>query len=385
MHSFQRPPAPRLGRLVFGGLTLLLALGLSTQPASSQDFKFTTLTKGEFGGSLGTMMKLVPGAMDPIREATYLKGSLIRTDDDDGFTVTDGTEGRITQVNDEAQTFFSFTIQQMQERMTAAMAEASAEAGEMPEEAPVEAAEEDPEVSFDIKMSTDRTGRTQDFGEYSAEQVLMIIEMIPRTDEARDAMEEGGSMVLFNELWLSTDFPAYEEYMAAQAKLGEAFMEGGGGADMAAAYQQAFASDPRMKEAFEENMEAMKELDGMQVKSVSSFVTVPAGMSLDRDAVLAATDQPLSESVGSAVSNAAAEEAEKAARGAVRGLTRGLFGRGNKEEPKEESEPVPAQFILMRITSYLDEFSTGLLPETLFITPDGYTEEVPEWLRGGIN
>ncbi len=378
MIRIERPLAPRPGLMMFGSFVLLFALGLPTQHALGQDFSFTTVTTGEFGGSLGTMMKLVPGAMDPIREATYLKGALIRTDDTDGYTVMDGAEARITQVNDETKTFFSFTIQEMQARMTAAMAEA----GEAQATAEREAEQpEEAEVSFDIKLSTDRTGRTQDFGEYSAEQVLMIIETVPRTDEARDAVEEGGSMVLFTELWLSKDFPAYEQYMAAQAELGEAFVESGGGSDMASAYQQAFASDPRMQDAFEENLEAMKDLDGMQVKSVSSFVTVPAGMPLDRDAVLAATDQTLSESVGSAVGNAAAKEAEEAARGAVRGLTRGLLGRGKKEEPKEE--PAPAQFILMRITSLLDGFSTDPLSDDLFTNPPEYTEEVPEWLRGG--
>lgn len=375
-----RPTSPRRGRLLLGVLTVALALGLTALPASSQDFSFTSITKGEFGGTLGTLMKLVPGAMDPIEEATYLKGSQIRTDDESGFTVMDGAEGRITQVNDEAQTYFSFTLEEMQARMEAYMAGAQAEMEEVPEEVPE--AQEDPEVSFEVKLSTDRTGRSQDFGEYSAEQVLMIIEMIPRTEEARDAAEEGGSMVLFTELWLSTDFPAYEEYMAAQAELGEAFM-GGAGADMAASFQQAFASDPRMQEAFEENMEAMKELDGMQVKSVSSFVVVPAGLSLDRDAILAATDQPLGEGVGSALGNAAEEGAKDAARNAVSGLTRGLFGRGKKEE--EPEEPAPAQSILMRITSLVDGFSTGPLSDTLFVSPAGYTEDVPEWLRGGQN
>lgn len=379
MTGMKRPKFPLVRRLTPGSLALVLTLCLPGHHASAQDFSFTTMTKGEFGGSLGTMMKVVPGATDPTRETTYMKGTLIRTDDTDGYTVMDGAEARITQVNDKNRTYFSFTMEEMQARMAAMMAQANAEAAEMPEEEM--ANPEEAEVSFDVKFSTDRTGRTQDFGDYSAEQVLMIIEIVPRTEEAREAAEEGGSMVLFTELWLSTDFPAYEQYLAAQEELGKAVMESGGAADVASAYQQAFASDPRMQEAFEKNVEAMKELEGMQVKSVSSFVMVPAGMSLDRDAVFAAADQPLSESVGSAVGNAAAKGAEEAARGAVRGLTRGLLGRGKKEEPKEE--PAPTQFILMRITSVLEDFSTATLSDDLFTYPSDYTEDVPEWLKGG--
>jgi len=378
MFGTPRFSASRLGRAHILSLLTLAAAALSTTPANAQDLTFTTITEGEFGGQLGTMMRMVPGANDPIRQTTYMKGTLTRTDNDDGFTVMNPAEGRFTEVMHPSQTYYSFTIAQMQERMAAAFADVEA----MPDEEVPAAPEEEEEVSFDVKLSSERTGRVEDFGEYTAEQVLLIIEMIPRTDEARDAMEEGGAMVLFTELWMSQDFPGYEEYMEAQKEMGEAFMASGGGQDLAAAYQQAFASDPRMQEAFAENLEAMKEVEGMQVRSISSFVIVPAGVEFNADAILAANDQPLGEGVGSALGGAAKEGAKEAARGAVRGLTRGLLGRRSREEPKEE-KPAPAQSILMRMKSYIEGISTDVLSMDLFGPPEGYTEEVPEWIGGG--
>ena len=118
------------------------------------------------------------------------------------------------------------------------------------------------EVSFDVRFSTDRTGRTQSFGGYSAEQVLMTVEIVPRSEEVAAEEAEAGPMVLLTELWMSEDFPGYEAVQEAQAEMGREFLESGG-SGMADAFQQAFASDPRMQEAFEKNMEEMKELTGI--------------------------------------------------------------------------------------------------------------------------
>jgi len=383
MIRFQNPPAKWYSPLLLGGLVVLSALTVPTHPLSAQDFSYTTVTRGEFGGTLGTMMKMVPGATDPTRETTYLKGSLMRTDQGETSTIMDMSEGRFTMLMHEPKTFYSFTLEEMRERMTTALAEAEVAQAEA-EVAQAQAAQppEEEEPAFDIRVSTDRTGRTQDFGGYSAEQFLMVIEMVPRTQEAEEAIQESGSMVLLTELWLSEDFPGYEAFQAAQEEMGKEFLESGGGEEIAAAFQQAFASDPRMQEAFELSMEEMKDLGGMQVKTVTSFVTVPAGMPFDGEAILAAADQPLSEGVGSAMGDAAAEGAKEAARRSVRGLTRGLLGRRKKEEPPEEAQPQPVQTIIMRMTSLLEDVSTAVLSADLFRPAADYTEKAPEWIGG---
>ncbi len=382
MIQFHSPPAKWYRRLLLGGLAILSALAIPTDPVSSQDFTYTTVTTGEFGGTLGMLMQMVPGAEDPTRETTYLKGSLMRTDRGETSTIMDWSEGRLTMLMHEPKTFYSFTLEQMQDRVAAtatlAVAEAEAEAAQVEGAQPSEQGE----PAFDIRVSTDRTGQTQDFGGYSAEQVLMVIEIVPRAEEAEAAVQDSGSIVLLTELWLSEDFPGYEAFQAAQEEIGKEFLESGGGEGIAAAFQQAFDSDSRMQGAFEKSMEEMEDLKGMQVKTVTSFVTVPAGVSFDREAVLAAAGQPLSEGVGSAIAAAAAEEV---ARGAVRNLTRGLLGRRRQreEEPPEETQPQPVQNTIMRITSILEDVSSAVLSADLFRPSADYTEDTPEWIGGG--
>lgn len=120
----------------------------------------------------------------------------------------------------------------------------------------------------------------------------------------------------------------------------------------------------------------------MAVKTVTSFVTVPAGKDFDAEQVLAMAEEPLSTSMGEAAKGAAAEGAKEAARGAVRGLTRGLFGR-KKEEPEEEAPPEPVQTIIMRTTSLVQDIRTGSLPDDLFRPPADYQETDPPWRGTG--
>jgi len=362
--------------LVFGTVTALcLAGALGESEAAGQDLTYTSVTRGEFGGGLGTLMRLVPDAQEPTRETVYLKGSLMRTDEGSTSTILDLGEGRFTHLDHEARTFYSFTMAEMQERMAAAVEEArGAEAAESPER---QGAQE-PEVTYDVRFSIDRTGQRMSFEGYSAEQVLMVVEVIPRSTDPDAAQEEPGSMVLLSDLWMSTDFPGLAAIREAQAKAAAESM-GTGEGGFAAAMQQAFASDPRMQEAFERNAEELQGLDGLAVKTVSYFLLLAPGAELDRAAVLAAADQPLGPGVGEAAAGAAAAGAREAARGAVRGLTRGILGRRQQEEAPPQAEAAPSQSIVLRTTSLVEGVSTGTLSEDLFRPPAGYTEKRPDW------
>ena len=147
---------------------------------------------------------------------------------------------------------------------------------------------------------------------------------------------------------------------------------------MVAGLQQAFASDPRMKEAFETSMEEMKELEGMAVKTVSSFVMVPAGMELDRDAVLAAIDQPLGSGMGDLMGQAAG----RGARDAVGRIAGGILGRRRQQQEEPQAEAA-TQTIMMRITSTVEDVQTGPVSDDLRRPPSDYEEKAPEWMGIG--
>jgi len=371
-----------LRTLCLSTLALFLSISLTPRTVLAQGVSYTTVSKGEFGGSLGTLMRIVPGAQDEIRETTHIRGALMRIDSDMSSTILNAEEGRFTVEEHEGKTFFSYTLEEMMAEMSANLAEVEAEQEEIAaQQEEIQQEEDEPEISFEVKISTEQTGRTMEIGGYPAEQFLMVLEVVPTSQEAVEAAVESGTMAVLTELWVSRDFPGWQELKEAQAKMAEEAMGQTGASDFAGAIQQALASDPRMQEAFEENMEAMKEMDGLAVKTVTSFVTVPPGKDFDSDNVLAMADQPLSEGVGEVVADAAAEEAKEAARGAVRNLTRGILGRRGRqeEEPEEEAQPDPVQTILMRTTSTVEDITTGPLSDDLFKPRPNYREKDPPW------
>jgi hypothetical protein len=358
------------------GLAAMVLLTLTLTPGralQAQDLSYTTVTKVEFGGAMGMMMQMVPDTQQDMSQTVYIKGNLMRTDDDDTSTITDMAEGRFTHLDHGSRTWYSVTLAQMQEQMEQAR-EQMAQSPEYPGAAmpPTE------EGSFEIRMSTDRTGRKRDFDGYSAEQVLITMEMVPTSPEAVEAADTTGKMVLFTELWISNDFPGAEAYQAAQERMGEAFMEGGG-AGMAGAMSQAMMGNPDMKKAMEQNREEMKNVEGVAVRTVTQFVSVPAGMEFDPDAVLTAEDQPLPTSEMPSVADAAKE----AAGGALGRRLGGLLGRRNQEREEPETPTGPTtQSITMRSISTIQEINTGSLPDDLFQPPPDYTERQPDWMKG---
>ena len=356
----------------YGATAAVFALSLIIPSmASAQDLTYTTVTRVEFGGTMGMMARMVPDMESETQQTVFLKGSQMRTDDGDTSTIFDVTEGRYTMVEHPSRTYFTTTLGQMQEQM-----EQTRE--RMGRESPMVGQGPPPGASFEFEVSMDRTGETRSFDGYTAEQVLLTMEMVPASPEAEEAAAAMGRTVLFTEMWLSSDFPGADAYRRAQEEMGEAFMAGGGG-EMAGAMAQAMAGNPSFQEAMEKNMAEMKDMEGVPVRTTTHMVSVPAGMEFDAEAVLAAADQPLE----SVEMPSMADAAREAARGALGRRMGGLLGRRNQEEeePREPEAPA-AQTITMRSVSTLQDIRTESLSADLFQPPAGYEERQPEWLRG---
>jgi len=292
---------------------------------------------------------------DAVEQTTYMKGSLVRTDDGTTSSIMDWASGDIVQMDHTARTYTRFNFKEMASAMADAMGEAAGEASMEPT-----AETPEPEPQFEFKMSTDHTGRTETVGGYEADQVLLTIEIVP-VEGSQEGPE--GTMAVVSELWLSTDFPEYQRMKELQTEVAGQFSESlsdGGGAGL----QGLQGIDPRMGEAWAKNLEAMQELEGSPLRTTMHFVMVPSDQELDREAVLAADEEGL----GSAAAGAAAEEVSSA-------LSRlGRFGR-KQEEPEEAA---PAQMSLMRATTEITNVTTTSLDDALFLVPDGYTERVME-------
>ena len=362
--------------LMLAGILGSLSLFSLPGPLYAQGVRYTSVSRGEFGGMLGTLMQMAPDAQEEIRETVFIKGSLMRSDHGETSTINDMATGRYTVINHEERSWFTMEMAEMMEQFQEMGAE-----GEWAEEAAEDEDPEDEVPEVEVRVTTERTGRTERFDGYTAEQVFMTMEVIPVTEEARASAEATGNMVVFTELWLSEDFPGMEALEEARAEFARgASDQGAGGYN--AALQQAFSQDPRLRDAMEKNMEEMGELQGIPVKTVTSMVMVPLGQGFDAEAVVAASDEPLaSGGMGDLLGQAAGAAASGAAREAM-GRLGGILGRKKKEEERP-AEAARTQAIFMRITSLLEDVQTSGIPDSVFEPPADYTrEEAPGW-RGG--
>lgn len=324
-------------------LASLLAAAALHAPAAAQGVTYVTVTKPEMSGTMGMMARMVPGATSETKVTTYLQGDLQRTDEGEATsTITHMGEGRFTYLDHKAKTYYSLTLAEM-------MAQAQAAMGGMAEAQPAGGAPE---------LKVERTGKTQRFDGYTAEQLLMWTE--PTAGAAPQEEEGMGRMAFLVELWFSKDFPGYAELKKAQDAMG---------ASAAAGMQGAFAADPAMMEAGRKIAEEMKGIEGIPVRTVTSFVMVPPGAEFDRGAVLAASDKP----VGGGGGGAAA-----AAAGAARQALGGIMGRGRRQQQEQPApDAAPTQTVYMRVTQTVQDVKTGAIPAERFQVPAGYKEVAP--------
>ncbi|MDH3496690.1 MAG: hypothetical protein OER21_08005 [Gemmatimonadota bacterium] len=341
-------------------VALVVAAWLVPMSARGQDVRYTTVSRAEFGGALGRMMKLMGGTKDAT-EVTSIKGLRMRTDDEGNSTVLD-LEGRaFTWMDHESKTYMTMTFEQAAARAKAAMEgmEDSLKAAE--DQAP----DAEPEtVRYEVRFATDRTGKRAKVAGYEAEQVFfqLDIEAIPirQEDETEEeAMERAGTLVILSDLWLSTTFPGYQAKKAQERRWAEILGSTETGSPEMA---QAFKFDPRIKQGFERLAEEMKGIEGEAIRSMIHVVSVPHGVTFDRAPVLKDANKKLSDDVA----GAAAEGAKNAAVGAITG---GLFGRKREAEP-----PKPKQGTFMRIRSEVTQCSTAPLGDDVFLVPAGYAE-----------
>lgn len=348
-------------------------------PLQAQSLSYTTAHEVEFSGAMGGMMKMLPDAQVDQRQVVHIKGTRMRLDSGNLSTLMEVTDGRYTMLDHQSRTFYSLTAEDMQAQLEQAQEQLAAfGAPSVSAPGPAE------EGAYELEISKDRTGQARLFNGYSAEQILITMEIVPVSPAAMETAAMTGRTVIFTELWISTDVPGAAEYREAQKTMGKAILESRG-PEIAGVLSQALAGNPSMQEAIERNWAEMQDaemqdMEGVPVLTVINVVSVPAGAAFDPGAVLDAADQPLE--VGELPSTP--EAALEMAREILGGLMGGVQGRRSREEtePVIPAGPV-AQTITMRSTATLEEIRTDNLPDDLFRPPPDYTERRPPWMKGG--
>jgi len=361
----------------------VLALALPTA-VSAQDIKYTETSKVEAFISL-------PGMGGPIQSTTYVSGGRVRTDTDNQSTIMDYVDGSMTEMDHEAKTYFTLSFADMMANAQAMMSNAQAEMEQARTEAQAErqqaGAEQQPEVKLDFDLKVDKLGDGGMVSGYPTQHVLLVMKAkaTSATPDPETGEEVSGTMVFATDMWVSKEFPGYKALQNAQLKAAKDLspemrkqME-----EMAESSSDMMATMPGIQgggDGMQKMAEEMQKIDGTPLRSLTYQLMLPEGVEFDKDAVLAMADKPIpSFSLGAAMKQGMKEGVKDALKGGLGGL----LGR-KKEAPKPAAdEAAPAQAILMRFTTMVEDVGTAALPESTFKPDPGYKEVQPAWMKTG--
>lgn len=370
----------------FGAVALAFSLlVLSGSHTVAPDVTYVSVTSVELAGALGRAANLVSrltGQSTDLSETVYLKGNKMLRGDEETSMLFDLDAERIVTLNHEQNTYSILTFADFRSRMEEMVSDVTdemengdaADEGDEPGSGEADPQnEEAPQMDFRFDFAVDPTGETGTVNGHRAERFLMTISMEARqADAAEPSSEEAvpeGTLVIASDLWMSSDLPGYDEYESFHREfaerfggsmLGEAEMQ-----SMAGALQQAFASDPRIREGLEKAQAEAANLEGVEVKNVTHVVLVAAGETFDPALAFQSAQQVEEE-----------EEEERPARGLGRFARRlAQQAAGLADEPEEEAAAESAtQGTLLTVTTEMRDYSTASVPASIFDLPGDYRE-----------
>lgn len=338
-------------------LALVGALVWAPTQAVGQDVQYETVTRMELPGAMGTMMRAAArlgGGDTESVEKTYIKGRRMRTDNDGSSVILDLDAGRFTVLNHESRSYSTFTMEEMVQRAQATADQAGANRSEV-------MGNDDGEFRMDVRFSVDDTGERDRVAGFNARRFFLTMEIDTEgTPEGQNEMQALGSMVLLTDMWVSNDIPVLQARSEFEDVSAQAWADAG--AAISEGFAAAFADDPRVQVAFEQSMEEAKKIEGMAVKSTTSFVTLAPGQRFDRSAL---TDpKPAGPSI-----------AEQAGRAAIGGLMGRLGRRAAEPEPAAAEPEAPTQSVMFTVVNEVQNVTTQPVDASIFEVPAGYTEE----------
>lgn len=360
-------------------------VGAIANAGTFADIKFRTVSTVKMAGAAGRavnfLARLGGGSMETV-ETTHVKGNKMLQDSGESATLIDLDTDRMVMIDHERKTYTVMTFSDMREQMERISEEMqhAVEEGEVDEEVGPDTVPDDtgsadgPTVKdseFKYDFNVDRPGTRRDINGIPAERFLMTITVEGKGTVEEEGREETyeGTMVLASDLWLSTSIDGYGEVndfnRRFAERFGESMTESAEMSGMANAMREAFAGDPRMQEGMEMAQEEIENMEGMEIKNTTYFVLVAAGETFDPDLVFKTEDE-----------QAEAEE-EKPKRGlfarAARAARQAATGADQAAEEEQQREAA-TQAVLLTVTSEMQEYTTGPIPESVFEIPSDYRQ-----------
>lgn len=354
------PSTVYLPLMRLAAVALLLPLNELTAQAS-RDVRYVTVSKQEFGGRLGRVMRFFRRGGKPMTETLWYSGPRMRTDRDKTSEVVDAKAGTVMTMEHEPRTYWLWSVNEPMLVIET-----------IPDSTPpdsVRPARRRAKTRYAVTLSTDRTGSRQLIAGLDAEQAIVTLRIDGETyNEEADSLERG-TLVVLSDVWLTPSFPGtqaehvFDSTWAARTARDIDSVEV---AQAAKAMEQAYAEEPRLRIAVNKLDSALAALKGYSLKTISHFVVVPDGAEFDREKTLRDAEKGLvADLAGSAAKSAVQEGRQRLGR-----LAGGRLGGGGRG-------PRPEQVVIMRTRHEITELSTDPIPADKFQPPPNYRRRTP--------
>jgi hypothetical protein len=365
----------RLRNAMFLTATRLAAVALllplhDVTAQTSRDIRYTTVTKAEFGGRLGRVMRFFRRGGKPITETLWYSGPRMRTDIDKTSEVVDAKAGTVMTMEHEPRTYWLWSVNDPILVIETVPDSASPDRSSPDTPSDMERpARRRPKTRYEVTLSSDRTGARQTIAGLEAEQSIVTLRIDGETyNEEADSLERG-SLVVLSDVWLTPTFPgtqaqrAFDSTWAARTTRDIDSVEV---AEAAKAMEQAYAEEPRLRIAMNKLDSTLATLKGYSLKTVSHYVVVPDGAQFDREKVLRDAEKGLVADLAAS----AAQNAMNEGRARLGRLAGGRLGGGR-------GGPKPEQSVIMRTRHEITELSTAPIPADKFQPPPNYRRRTP--------
>lgn len=334
-------------------------------PARAQDVQYETVTKVELPGAAGTAMRMAArlggGSMETV-EKTSIKGRKMRTDVGTTSTILDLEGKRFIWLDNAAKTYTVSTFDELLRRAQ----QTGAQAGAANRPA---GGSNDAQASFDFRFSVDPGNARQKVAGYDADRFFLTAEAEGEyVPEGSTEREKAGTLVVLSDMWTSKDVPVFQARSAFDDPSARQYADAG--AALMQGLAAAFADDPRLKVALQQSVSEARKIQGMPVRTVTTFVSVAPGQRFDRALV---TDPAAAQQGGGG-----ARQAGRAALGRLGGAIRGATQQQPAEPAAQGGQggqaAQPAQATILTVTSEIRNVRPGSLDASLFDIPAGYRQ-----------
>ena len=261
----------------------LLVVAALSAPHVLADVKTREKTTMKFEGFMGGIINKMSGGNDGLTSTVAVKGNRMSTINDTNGQIVDLVEEKIYMLDVKRKEYKTVTFAEMRKQMEEARKALQQQQQSMNPEDKQAVQDAGKQMEFDADVK--ETGERKNIAGQDTRQVILTIVM----REKGKTLEEGGGLVMTNDMWLAAKVPAMDELQAFYMKYFKAVFEGTFTGIDPAQSNAASAFLPGFAQLTERLAAESKKLQGT---SVMNTMTIEGVKSAEQMKAAAAQQQP---------------------------------------------------------------------------------------------